>query len=192
MIFRNRPSVQSKQNLNTWTCLWKFATKIQQRRFRSQCIKSSMIACMSFLWYKLMNLQSIERKRNVLIDFCWQHYRDFKKRIGTSFQSIVRFQRWNSLFGMLIGENGIIVNLNMSKLLSSCQRPSSIMDICSLLELLLIFRGFIPNFAKVVSPLKPWQKNESAVHNWDEIVKKPSRSWTAITQSPVLLTPNWE
>lgn len=112
-----------------------------------------------------MTFLSFVRKRKVIIDICRQYYRDFKKmRCNASPKKCELSKDEIDVLGMPIGESSMKLNSNKEKIISVWARPSRIMDIFSFLGLLQIFRCFIPEFAKVATPLTDLTKEGSSVH----------------------------
>lgn len=95
--------------------------------------------------------------------------------------------------GLLIDKNGIKVNPKKVEILRTWPKPDSITDLRSFLGLLQFFRRFIPKFAKVAAPLTDLTKKESGLHKWNECCDDTfARLKTAITEAPILVSPDWE
>ena len=102
------------------------------------------------------------------------------------------FEENIDFLGLLIGKDGLQVNPEKVEILKTWPKPASVTDIRSFLGLLQFFRRFIPDFAKIASPLTDLTKKGSGVHKWNEECDKSFQKLKdAITTAPVLVAPDW-
>lgn len=94
--------------------------------------------------------------------------------------------------GLVIGRNGIRVDDRKVEILRTWPRPNSLTDLRSFLGLLQFFRRFIPDFAKVASPLTNLLKKDKGLRFWNESCDEAFETLkTAITNAPILVAPDW-
>ena len=95
--------------------------------------------------------------------------------------------------GMFVGKDGIRVNPEKVQIIMTWPKPNSLTDLRSFLGLLQFFRRFIPNFAKIASPLTDLTKKESGIHKWDlqcNIAFKSLKE--TMISAPILVSPDWK
>ncbi len=96
-----------------------------------------------------------------------------------------------SLFGMIVGNDGIKVNPKKVEVLHNWPKPTTLTDLRSFMGILQFFRRFINNFNKVATPLTNSTKRGVGIQKWDIVCANAFESLkNSIPTAPILVAPD--